>query len=136
MALPCLLLIENDPYYIYLLRMYAEQSGFAVVVASSGMGVVALAQQEQPTVIVLEWDLPEVNGWEILSRLRAEPCTRTTPVVICLWQDSERGYEVRSSEFLLHKPMEFHDFVHALSTLGVLSSDHPARTRRPAPADV
>ncbi len=46
MGLPRLLLVENDPYYIYLLRMYAEQSGFAVVVASSGMGVEALAQQE------------------------------------------------------------------------------------------
>ncbi len=135
MALPRLLLVENDPYYIYLLRMYAEQSGFAVVVASSGMGVEALAQREKPVVIVLESDLPEVSGWEVLSRLRSEPCTQTTPVVICLWQDSERGYEVHSTEFVLHKPMEFDDFVYALSTLGVLSGDNLGRPHYPAPAD-
>ncbi len=136
MALPRLLLVENDPYYIYLLRLYAEQSGFAVVTASSGMGAVTLAQREQPTVIVLESDLPEVDGWEILGLLRAEPCTRMTPVVICLWQDSDRRFEATESEFFLRKPMEFHDFVSALRRLGVLSADNPARTRYSLPADI
>ena len=58
MSRPKLLLVENDPYFIYLLKLYAEQSGFSVVNTSSGSGVFALAQQEQPAVIVLESELP------------------------------------------------------------------------------
>ena len=120
---------------IYLLKLYAEQSGFSVVIASSGLGAVALAQREKPAVIVLESDLPEITGWEILTQLRAESCTSATPVVICLWQDSDRRCEATESESFLRKPMQFHDFVSALRGLGVWPEDNPARTRYPLPAD-
>jgi CheY-like chemotaxis protein len=106
-----------------------------VVIASSGLGAIALAQREQPVVIVLESDLPEISGWQILAQLRAEPGTREIPVVICLWPDSDRHCDANEFEWPLHKPMEFHDFVSALNGLGVLSADNPARTRYSLPAD-
>jgi CheY-like chemotaxis protein len=125
MSRPKLLLVENDPYFIYLLKLYAEQSGFSVVNTSSGSGVFALAQQEQPAVIVLESELPEVTGWEILTHLRSEPCTRQIPVVMCLWHDSQHRADMTPFEALLHKPMQFDDFILALRDIGVLPEGGP-----------
>ncbi len=135
MSRPKLLLVENDPYFIYLLKLYAEQSGFTVVNTSSGQGAFVLAQQEQPTVIVLELDLPEITGWEILDLLRAEPCTQAIPVVMCLWQDSKYQVEITQSETILHKPMQFDDFVIALKGVGVLPEDSPLITWAASSAD-
>jgi CheY-like chemotaxis protein len=123
------MLVENDPYFIYLLKLYAEQSGFSVVNTSSAAGAVALARQELPVVIILESELPEITGWEILELLRSEPCTQQIPVVMCLWQDSRHQAESTSCETVLHKPMQFDDFVLALSGIGVLPEDSPARAR-------
>ncbi len=123
MSTPKLLLVENDPYFIYLLRLYAEQSGFAVISTNSGLGAFRLAQQELPTVIVLESEMPEIDGWEILRKLRAEPCTDSIPVVICLWQDSKTECQMTGAETLLHKPMQYDDFVTALKGVGVFPRD-------------
>lgn len=127
---PKLMVVENDPYFIYLLRLYAEQSGFAVVCTNSGQSALSLAEQEQPSVIVLESELPEINGWEILRELRAHPLTHTIPVVICLWQDSKQECGPSHSESFLQKPMGYEDFVTALKGIGVWPGDDIKRTLR------
>ena len=141
MSRPKLMLVENDPYFIYLLKLYAEQCGFAVVTTSSGAAACTMAQEERPDVIILEAELPEITGWEVLALLRAEPCTHEIPVVICIWQDSEVAdrrvaadyraaadgrkcqVEMTASEALLHKPTQFHEFVAALKNLGAWPED-------------
>jgi CheY-like chemotaxis protein len=134
---PKLMVVENDPYFIYLLRLYAEQSGFAVVCTNSGLGALALAEQERPSVIVLESELPEINGWEILRSLRTRPLTYTIPVVMCLWQDSKQECNASPSEGFLHKPMGYEDFVVALKDVGVWPANNPERPlpTPEAPAD-
>ena len=126
---PKLMLVENDPYFIYLLRLYAEQSGFSVVSTSSGLSALSLAQQEHPAVIVIEWDLPEITGWELLRELRSEPLTQNTPIVLCLWPDSHRHCDTSEREIVLHKPMQYEDFVEALKGVGAWPEGHPERPR-------
>ncbi len=116
---PKLMLVENDPYFIYLLRLYAEQSGFSVVTTNSGLGALSLAQHERPAVIVIEWDLPEITGRELLQDFRSEPSTRDTPVVLCLWLDSHQHCDASDKEVVLYKPMQYEDFVAALRSVGV-----------------
>lgn len=127
---PKLMVVENDPYFIYLLRLYGEQSGFAVVCTNSGQSALALAEQERPSVIVLESELPEINGWEILRELRARPLTHTIPVVMCLWHDSKQECDMGHTESFLHKPMGYDDFVAALKGVGAWPSHGPERPVR------
>jgi len=54
-----------------------------VIQAVSGTRAVALARELHPAVIILDVMIPSQDGWEILERLRADPETRGTPVVIC-----------------------------------------------------
>jgi CheY-like chemotaxis protein len=127
-VIPKLMVVENDPYFIYLLRLYAEQSGFTVVSTNSGLSALALAEQERPCVIVLESELPEINGWEILRRLRDCPLTHKIPVVMCLWQDSKQECEISHSESFLHKPMAYEDFVAALKSVGAWPMNNSERS--------
>ncbi len=127
---PKLMLVENDPYFIYLLRLYAEQSGFLVISTNSGLGAVTMAQQECPAVILLELELPEVTGWEVLHELRSEPLTEAIPVVLCVWQDSEDRCDVGHLDGLLHKPLQYEDFVAALKGVGVWPGDGSQKPRR------
>ncbi len=126
---PKLMLVENDPYFIYLLRLYAEQSGFLVVSTNSGLSALSLAQQEQPAIIVIEWDLPEITGRELLRDLRSEPLTQNTPIVLCLWPDSHRHCDTSERESVLHKPMQYEDFVEALKGVGAWPEGNPERPR-------
>lgn len=126
---PKLMLVENDPYFIYLLRLYAEQSGFSVVSTNSGLGALSLAQQEQPAIIVIEWDMPEITGRELLRDLRSEPVTQSTPIVLCLWPDSHRHCDTSEREIVLHKPMQYEDFVEALKGVGAWPEGNPERPR-------
>ncbi len=130
-ATPKLMLVENDPYFIYLLKLYAEQSGFTVVSTSSAWSALALAREESPTVIVLESDLPGMDGGEFLRSLRAEPQTQAIPVIVCLWQDSQPWCEPSHTEEVLHKPLQFDDFVLALKNIGVWPGDDAGKPKRP-----
>lgn len=132
-ATPKLMLVEHDPYFIYLIKLYAEQSGFSVITTTSGIGALAMAQREHPSVIILEFELPEINGWEVLNQLRAEPRTQAIPVVMCLWQDSQ--YVEGDCEGLLHKPLDYGDFVAALKVAGVWPPDRPSDHRRLPPTE-
>jgi CheY-like chemotaxis protein len=122
-----LMLVENDPYFIYLLRLYAEQSGFRVISTSAGHEVLAIAKRERPTVIVLDLDLPEVDGADVLSALRSDPLTQEIPVVICIWADDKQGFEVGEAEYLLRKPMRYDHFLTALRDIGLSPLDHPGK---------
>jgi len=124
-----LMLVENDPYFIYLLKLYAEQSGFDVISTSSGQHALTLAKREQPNVIVLESDLPEMDGDAVLRSLRSDPLTQAIPVVLCMWRDTERDFENSGVETLLRKPMQYEDFLVALRDIGVLSQGSAGKIR-------
>lgn len=129
MPKPKLMLIENDPYFIYLLRLYAEQSGFSVISTNSGLNALSLAQRECPQIIVIEWDLPEITGLELLRSLRSESQLQKTPIVLCLWADSRRECDITDREIVLHKPMQYEDFVTALKRVGAWPEGNPDRPR-------
>jgi two-component system, response regulator len=88
-----------------------------------------------PAVVLLDLKLPKMSGLDVLRRMRSEPATRFTPVVI-LTSSSEEEDMLRSYEFgansYVRKPVEFADFANAVARLGVywmLLNELPGRTR-------
>jgi two-component system response regulator len=88
-----------------------------------------------PAVVLLDLKLPKMSGLDVLRRMRSEPETRFTPVVI-LTSSSEEEDMLRSYEFgansYVRKPVEFADFANAVARLGVywmLLNELPGRTR-------
>lgn len=114
-----LLLAATDPNSIYLLRRYAEESGFRVVSASRSQEVLTLARQVGPAAIILEVGLPGVMDWSVLKRLRAEEHTRGVPVMVYSWSGEELDEEAEGVSAYLHHPLLYSDFVAALEEAGV-----------------
>jgi CheY-like chemotaxis protein len=75
-----------------------------------------------PAVVLLDINLPRVNGLEVLERLRADPRTSMLPVVILTSSDEERdrlrSYEEGANSFV-RKPLDFAEFAETVARLGV-----------------
>lgn len=77
---------------------------------------------ELPTVVLLDINLPRVNGLDVLARLRNDARSRLLPVVILTSSDEEqdrlRSYESGANSFV-RKPLDFAEFAETVARLGV-----------------
>lgn len=81
-----------------------------------------LPNRALPTVILLDISLPRLSGLEVLERIRADPRTKLTPVVILTSSDEEqdrlRSYESGANSFV-RKPLDFSEFAETVARLGI-----------------
>jgi signal transduction histidine kinase/CheY-like chemotaxis protein len=101
-----ILLIEDDPSAIRLLRAYLEAEGYSVQVASSGEQGLAATRADAPGAIILDVLLPGIDGWEVLRQLKADPATREVPVIVVTVVDErELGMALGAVDYFL-KPVD------------------------------
>jgi len=81
-AAATVLVIEDDPGAVRLLRTYLETEGYDVVVAPTGEAGIAAARASTPAAVILDVLLPGIDGWEVLRRLKADAALRDVPVVV------------------------------------------------------
>jgi len=77
-----ILVIEDDPAFARVLADMIQRKGCAALVAHNGEAGLQLARQHLPTGIILDLMLPDLDGWAVLERLKAEPGLRHVPVHI------------------------------------------------------
>ena len=83
------LIEEDEANIVESLTFLLERAGFAVAVETDGRQALDTALADPPDVLVLDVMLPELDGYEILRRLRAAPKAETLPVLIKLLQDPD-----------------------------------------------
>jgi CheY-like chemotaxis protein len=76
-----LLHVEDNPQHAEIVRRIVMQAGYEIVTALDGMEGVALAQQEYPDLILLDINMPMVNGIEVAQRIRAIPELAAVPII-------------------------------------------------------
>ena len=77
-----ILYIEDNDDNVYMLKMRFEVlDGFEVLVADNGEAGVATAIAERPDLIVMDLDLPVVDGWQASRQLKDDPATREIPII-------------------------------------------------------
>ncbi|MEA3009654.1 MAG: two-component system, OmpR family, phosphate regulon response regulator PhoB [Sphingomonadales bacterium] len=77
-----LLLAEDDPAMVELLRWIFEREGFHIRHTASGEEALLLATEAPPDVVILDWMLEELSGIEVCRRLRRAPETANVPVIM------------------------------------------------------
>ena len=81
-----LLVVEDDPNIVELLSASLRFAGFSVATAASGGAAVAAARESRPDLVVLDVMLPDLDGFEVVKRMRAEGVR--TPVVFLTARDA------------------------------------------------
>jgi two-component system cell cycle response regulator len=76
------LVVDDDRVLRTMLRAHLARAGHAVTTAPDGAGALALAASMRPDVILLDLELPDVHGLEVLDRLQTMPETAGTPVLV------------------------------------------------------
>ena len=76
-----ILIIDDDPVIHVLFRSVLEPAGYDLVFATTGRQGIDAARGVQPTLILLDYSLPDLQGGEVFDRLREEDATRGLPVV-------------------------------------------------------
>ncbi|PID29681.1 response regulator [Candidatus Saccharibacteria bacterium] len=75
-------IIEDDPVISQMYRMKFEAEGFEVMMASDGESGVALVKDALPDIILLDLQMPNMDGAEALQKIRANKASADTPVLI------------------------------------------------------
>jgi two-component system phosphate regulon response regulator PhoB len=84
-----LLLVEDDPDLLEVLRLTFEMDGFNLVLASDGEQALAQARRHAPDLIILDLMLPKLDGLEVCRTLRADPAFAQLPILMLTAKSDE-----------------------------------------------
>ena len=105
-----ILLVEDNEANRDMLSRRLTRRGYKVVIAMDGEQGVTMAQSEVPDLILMDMDLPVLNGWEATRQLRAAPATRSIPIIAltahAMVGDRKKALEAGCDDYDT-KPVEF-----------------------------
>jgi CheY-like chemotaxis protein len=100
-----ILLVEDELEVLELYKLKLSLDGYNVVTAMNGQEGLKKAIAEKPEMIFLDIKMPEMDGFEVLKRLRSEPKTKSIPVIILSNFDEqemiEKGLTLGANEYLV-----------------------------------
>jgi CheY-like chemotaxis protein len=94
-----------------MLQLYFDVlGGYEILSARDGVAGIAMAASERPDLILMDLNLPEIDGWEATRRLKADPATRDIPIIAlsahAMAGDREKALATGCDDFET-KPVEF-----------------------------
>jgi DNA-binding response OmpR family regulator len=96
--------VEDEPDVAELMRYHLGKEGYEVVVAPTGTEAVKRARDVRPEVILLDLMVPQLNGWEVCRRLKAENDTRAIPIIMVTGRveegDKVLGFELGADDYV------------------------------------
>ena len=114
------LVVEDDFKAADLVRVQLEAEGFKVLHAASAEAALALAAQQPLSLITLDIMLPEMDGWELLGRLKQMPALERIPVVIIsIVADRNKGFSLGAAA-VMQKPISRQALSESLADLGLV----------------
>jgi DNA-binding response OmpR family regulator len=117
---PLVLVADDDRDIVRLLTTALGRAGYEVVTAADGAEALALAEERRPSLLVLDVAMPELDGLEVLRRVRADPANENLPVILLSARAQEsdvaRGYETGASKYV-SKPFSPRELVAVVDEL-------------------
>ena len=113
--LESILIVDDVPENLNLLHESLDQAGYQVLVATNGFRALEIAHHIQPDMILLDGNMPEIDGFESCLQLKASPVTEHIPVIFMTGltetEHIVRGFQVGGVDYVT-KPLNI-DEVHA-----------------------
>lgn len=85
--MPKILVADDSNMMLQIAKMNLEKAGHSVIPASDGNEAVQKAQSEKPDLILLDAEMPEMDGWEAAETISKNPQTASIPILMCTGHD-------------------------------------------------
>jgi DNA-binding response OmpR family regulator len=109
---PLVLVADDDPDILSLVKLRLERSGYDVVSAGDGAQALQTARARTPDLALLDVMMPKLDGYEVTTRLRQEEATRHLPIILLTARvqesDIARGVEAGADDYV-KKPFSTHE---------------------------
>lgn len=109
-----ILIVDDEPDFVEVTKMRLEANGYKVLTAANGFDGLEVARSEKPHLILLDVMMPEMDGFQVLKKLRADPQIGTTPVVMLTAKGETRSIfkakDLGSTDYLI-KPCDPDDLL-------------------------
>jgi two-component system cell cycle response regulator DivK len=118
--MPRILVVEDNEENRDALARRLERRGFEVLLAVDGKAGVAAAKAEKPDVVLMDMNMPELDGWEATRQIKADPDLAAVPVIAltahAMSGDRERALEAGCADYHT-KPIEFPKLLAQIETI-------------------
>ena len=111
---PRVLHIEDDPANRLLIRKILSNAGFEVIEATDGLDGVRLARTTQPDLVLVDLNIPGLDGYEVTLRLRGDPKLRDIPIVAITAEGDRTTSLAVGCDGFVQKPINARTFVNTL----------------------
>jgi len=127
-----ILFVDDDPDTCEMMKALLGFQGYDVVTARDGCEAIEVARQKFPQLILLDLEIPKLNGISVAKSLKADPRFRATPIVMISGHNPatfrQRALEAGCDEYLL-KPLDFSRIEELLARRGPIVKAGPQRRR-------
>ena len=115
-----IMVVDDNPDIITIVKTILEGKGYTVLSASSGPELLNMLKGQKPDLIILDIMMPEMDGLEVLSRLKAVADTSTLPVILLTakvqYEDVLGGYKL-GADYYITKPFTSTQLVNGINLL-------------------
>jgi two-component system, OmpR family, alkaline phosphatase synthesis response regulator PhoP len=118
------LVVDDEIHIVHVVAIKLRSNGFEVVTASNGAEAYAIACSEKPDIVVTDFQMPVMDGLELVGKLREDERTKSIPVIMLTGRnfsiENEKREQLRISE-CLGKPFSPKELLNKI--IGILSLD-------------
>lgn len=115
-----IMVVDDNPDIITIVKTILEGKGYHVLSASSGQELLSLLTDRKPDLIILDIMMPEMDGLEVLGRLKAVAETASVPVILLTakvqYEDVLGGYKL-GADYYITKPFTSTQLVNGINLL-------------------
>ncbi len=104
-----ILIVDDEPQLAGFVKMRLEANNYDVILASDGVEGLKKVREEKPDIILLDIQMPNLNGFSMLTKLRDNSETRSVPVIMLTAKDTPdsiaRALEIGANDYIV-KPFD------------------------------
>ncbi len=104
-----ILIVEDDPQTVKLIKFVLEKEGYSTISAKDGEEGLQMAREKKPDLIVLDMMLPGMDGYRVCEILKANPVTKEIPIIVLTALDTGVDFEKaleKKADWYITKPFE------------------------------
>ena len=130
-----ILVVEDNNDVRRMLKLLLESEHFRVIEAANGVEALNVVNTDHPDLILTDLELPKVDGFEIIRRVRKIDGFQNTPIIVLTAHSEQSVYEAAfraGSDYFLTKPIDFDELTWLLEDLLVNGNGKTVKHRSPA----